>query len=432
MKPTAEIISESGDEVVIQVTVRKSTCFAGCEDIIQEALCEAGRLACGSCLSDFDTDGTPILRDGRKLTAKRRKVPKTYGTRWGKVSVGRYVYQDSGGGSCLVPLEERAGIVGASTPGLARVTSFLYANGNAGFVASALDQALGSSVSRCYVQDVSGLVAGDIEEAAADASRPGADDHLWDGGPPPQEVAAVAVGIDGTCLLMCEGGYRQVMVGTIALYDAAGDRLDTRYVAAAPEEGRGTFLERMDGDIDRTRRLYPDARYVGVTDGARDFRPWLEEHTTTQVLDFWHVAEHLGAASHALGLGEEGRAAWMADTCHELKHGHGAAARILAELDAVDEATVPAAHLEALRSTRTYLRGNLDRTNYASYRKSHIPIGSGVTEAACKTLVKTRMCGSGMRWRERGADTVLVLRSLAAGGTAWDAYWRRRAAAAGR
>ena len=246
MKPAAEIISESGDEVVIQVTVRKSTCFAGCEDIIQEALCEAGRLACGSCLSDFDTDGTPILRDGRKLTAKRRKVPKTYGTRWGKVSVGRYVYQDSGGGSCLVPLEERAGIVGASTPGLARVTSFLYANGNAGFVASALDQALGSSVSRCYVQDVSGLVAGDIEEAAADASRPGADDHLWDGGPPPQEVAAVAVGIDGTCLLMCEGGYRQVMVGTIALYDAAGDRIDTRYVAAAPEEGRGCLLYTSD------------------------------------------------------------------------------------------------------------------------------------------------------------------------------------------
>ena len=33
MKPTAEIISESGDEVVIQVTVRKSTCFAECEEV---------------------------------------------------------------------------------------------------------------------------------------------------------------------------------------------------------------------------------------------------------------------------------------------------------------------------------------------------------------------------------------------------------------
>ena len=45
--------------------------------------------------------------------------------------------------------------------------------------------------------------------------------------------------------------------------------------------------------------------------------------------------------------------------------------------------------------------------DYAELVAQHIPIGSGVTEAACKVLVKQRLCGSGMRWKERGAAAVL-------------------------
>jgi hypothetical protein len=40
------------------------------------------------------------------------------------------------------------------------------------------------------------------------------------------------------------------------------------------------------------------------------------------------------------------------------------------------------------------------------------PIGLGVTEAACKTLVKQRLCCSGMRWKEKGAGIILSLRAL--------------------
>ena len=49
---------------------------------------------------------------------------------------------------------------------------------------------------------------------------------------------------------------------------------------------------------------------------------------------------------------------------------------------------------------------------YPRYRAEHLPIGSGVTEAACKTLVKQRLGRSGMRWLERGASIVLSLRAL--------------------
>ncbi|OQY06179.1 MAG: hypothetical protein B6I25_04485 [Planctomycetales bacterium 4572_13] len=41
---------------------------------------------------------------------------------------------------------------------------------------------------------------------------------------------------------------------------------------------------------------------------------------------------------------------------------------------------------------------------YSSYLKNNLAIGSGVTEAACKVLIKQRMCISGSRWKDEGAQ----------------------------
>ena len=49
---------------------------------------------------------------------------------------------------------------------------------------------------------------------------------------------------------------------------------------------------------------------------------------------------------------------------------------------------------------------------YAQALKSNYPIGSGVTEAACKTLVTQRMKCAGMRWNINGGQGVLTARSL--------------------
>ncbi len=42
-----------------------------------------------------------------------------------------------------------------------------------------------------------------------------------------------------------------------------------------------------------------------------------------------------------------------------------------------------------------------------------LPIGSGVTEAACKTLATQRMKRSGMHWRQEGGQAVLTFRAMA-------------------
>jgi len=70
-----------------------------------------------------------------------------------------------------------------------------------------------------------------------------------------------------------------------------------------------------------------------------------------------------------------------------------------------------------------YFENHLPKMDYARFGKDCLPIGSGVTEAACKTMVKQRLCGSGMKWTQAGAATVLRLRSLILTEGRWAQFW---------
>ena len=63
------------------------------------------------------------------------------------------------------------------------------------------------------------------------------------------------------------------------------------------------------------------------------------------------------------------------------------------------------------------------RMEYAEWVEENLPIESGVTEAACKVLVKQRLCGSGMKWKEPGAAAVLSLRCLTYTTDRWTQFW---------
>jgi hypothetical protein len=63
--------------------------------------------------------------------------------------------------------------------------------------------------------------------------------------------------------------------------------------------------------------------------------------------------------------------------------------------------------------------------DYPGFSAEALPIGSGVTEAACKTLVKQRLCASGMRWKNKGARIVLSLRALTHSAGRWAQFWEK-------
>ena len=49
---------------------------------------------------------------------------------------------------------------------------------------------------------------------------------------------------------------------------------------------------------------------------------------------------------------------------------------------------------------------------YVRLRAVGLLVGSGVTEGACKSVIKVRTNGSSQRWRPQGLEAVLTLRSL--------------------
>jgi hypothetical protein len=61
----------------------------------------------------------------------------------------------------------------------------------------------------------------------------------------------------------------------------------------------------------------------------------------------------------------------------------------------------------------TYLDNHRERLGYSGARRRGLPIGSGNTEATCKSLFTVRMKRSGARWKERTARDVIHLRALA-------------------
>ena len=61
--------------------------------------------------------------------------------------------------------------------------------------------------------------------------------------------------------------------------------------------------------------------------------------------------------------------------------------------------------------------------NYYEHVAQNLPIGSGVTEAACKSLIKHRCCGAGMKWKDTGLKTILSLRAIVLTNDAWNQFW---------
>lgn len=417
----AEIAWNSDDSITVSVTFKPGNSMLDCETELQQALNEAGTAATGECLKRFDSDGAPIVVGGKKLTVKGGgRVPKKYQTPYGEAHIERYVYQSSAGGAQYCPLEANARIVRTATPLFAKQVALKYAQTNAG--GTVLDFAQhGRVVSGSYVREVSGDVASIASEKEGHWS------YELPTVPPGEKVSTVAIGVDGTCALFCEDGWRQVMVGTIAFYNVLGERLNTLYVANAPEKGKGTFYERMEREIACVRELYPEANYVGVADGAHDQWDWLARHTEWRVLDFWHAAEYLNRVAGAFAQGDAQQAVWAQETCHRLKHHRGAVSEILDELKQARKRGVPEAVAEDVEKTITYLENQKERMDYHMYRLMGLPIGSGVTEAACKCIAKQRLCGSGMRWQLEGAQEVLTLRAMIKSSGRWEQFWHKTA-----
>jgi hypothetical protein len=411
------LIERREDSVTLQVRIPLSRSLVDTEQAIQQALNEAGLLATTEALKQFDTDGSP-LRIGQARYTSKGQEPKGYQTPYGEAVVARHVYQTAQGGATFCPLERDARIILASTPRFAQMVSHKYAEMAGARVVADLEVNHGRKTSLNVIQRLADAV-GSVAQAK---------EEQWHYATPElgEPVRTIGIGLDGTCMLLVEEGYRQAMVGTLSLYDGEGERLHTIYVAATPEYGKETFQQRLDREIKHVQGLYPKARLTAVADGASDNWDFLGRYTDDGCVDFHHATGYLSGAAKAAHPGSfRQREEWLEERCHRLKHRAGAAAAILAELEGLTGQELTESAQEDLEKAVSYFRNQQGRMDYARRVRSGLPIGSGVTEAACKTLVKMRLCRSGAKWREQGAALVLSLRTLSYTRGRWEQFWAK-------
>jgi hypothetical protein len=401
--------------VSITIPLDKHKGMLEIENLIQQGINQAGCTATEEALSLFDTDGSPITVSGKKYTGKG-KVPKSYQTPYGEITLERHVYQSNAGGSTFCPLDSDARIIQSATPKLAKMVGSKYSESGASYVLRDLEDNHGRHLSKQYVQTLSQSVSTVISQKKG-----------WNCAVevPQEEVSTVGISLDGTCMLLCGDGYRQAMVGSISLYDREEERLSTRYTASPPEHGKERFYQSFGAEIKRIRKLYPKATYVGVADGASDNWTFLQSRVDVQILDFYHAGEYLTKASKAAFKRGFEASQWLDKACHTLKNGEDGAALVLKQMQSLLKKRIKEEKKAVIQSSITYFTNHLHQMDYATYKQNRWPIGSGVIEAACKVIIKQRLCNSGMKWTDNGAKTVLTLRCFNKSDGMWEQFWNK-------
>jgi hypothetical protein len=351
---------------------------------------------------------------------RKAASPGHYHTLYGEVVLSRHLYQSSAGGPTLCPLEVNCQLrFGSATPLLAEVVSFKLASAPAGEVEQDLAKSHGLSLSATYLHQLTQQV-GQIAIDKAEA---------WHLATPvrPTSVAIIATGVDGTTLPVVGEAYKEAMCGTIALYDQAGQRLHTEYLGTMPEAGKATFAQRFTTRVAAVKAGYPTALHVCLGDGAQ----WNWEFFATHypeavwVLDFYHAVTHLHAAAEAIfGPGPEAEAYYERWRTTLRDEEEGVAQLLRSLLYYRNRAPLSASAQRALDTELNYFRQHSQLMQYADFRAAGLPIGSGVTEAGCKELIKARFCRSGMRWKRSSGAPLLQLRAIKLS-QHWDSFWSK-------
>jgi hypothetical protein len=401
--------------------------FEAFEQTLHRLFVAAEREALGQELARFDLDVPQVEIAGARYHRVLR-CETTYTSAAGPVRVERSLYRSAGGGRAMCPLELRAGIMaGCWTPQAAKPATWATAHltpqegeelfallGNMTPSKSALDR-LPKGLSGHW-----------------ESRRPQFEATLRQQETIPPEAVSMAVSLDGVMAPMKDGqrqgkrqaavaqgkspsgpaGYQEVGCATVSYYDREGQRLLTRRMARMPEPHKATLKSQVTAEVMRALLERPELKVVKVADGAPDNWSYLGDTLPFghEVLDFYHAAEHLGAALGAV-YGEETacyreRLETLSETLRDDPQGVDKVIGALCRL----RARYP--RRKALHQAVSYFREHRHRMGYAALRAQHLPIGSGVVEAACKTLVSQRLKRSGMRWRQAGGQAILTFRAL--------------------
>lgn len=243
--------------------------------------------------------------------------------------------------------------------------------------------------------------------------------------------------VNGQIPRQSSSSFRNAMVGSFSFYrpdeDGNPDRIHSRYIARAPEETYPVFKQ----EFERVSSYFTEQaqsrnipmKKIMLCDGHRSIWNYVTKCSLYDdyefLIDFYHTTEHLSKAGEAIfGSSSSQGQKWYNHYKEKLFTDLNAPQSIIRSIQRyMKRRKLPKSRLENLKHEFTFFKRNKKLMRYCEFIEKGYPIGSGPVEAAAKTIVKHRMCKSGMQWNRSGAQHILTLRAYAKSGT-WSNMWK--------
>lgn len=388
--------------------------FEETEKTLHTAFMEAQRKMIEKALSQHDIDVPVIYIDG-KAYRQIIRAEKTYTSAAGPVRIERALYRAKGETNTICPLDISTGMIeGQWTPRAAKQALYAVSQLTPYEAEGLFNELEMMQPSRASLDRLPKKLGVQWESHRVEFEL-----SLSDNFDLPDEAVTVAVSLDGVKVPM-QGGvvlpgdsrYEEASCGSITYYDKEGEPLTTRRYGRMPESNKLTMKSFLAKEVERALQSRPDLQLVKVADGAKDNWTFLDG-TLGQgiaVLDFYHAAEHLKVAMD-LVYGKESleSQAEFVKYRHILRHDEQGVEKVIRYLTRRVKSN-PKKTL--LKTELNYFKNNKKRCRYAELAEKNLPIGSGIIEATCKTLVTQRLKRSGMAWQTEGGQSILTFRAL--------------------
>jgi len=425
---------------------------AAFEQQFQEILREMGRVVTQWTYNNVEpaaVEALPkhVVFQSELYTRLNRKTPQNVWTLFGQLRLDRVSYRatEKNGQPSIFPAAMALGLLDGASPALAERVGLLV--GAAGMTQQRVldqlrrDHGVGWGVKK--LREVSAALAAEVTVHRHEVQVQKVLEWLNQAEScRGRHKPVLAVGRDGVTLgLRRKGGclFEVASTATVSVVDRRGNRLGTVYLAYTPESGQPTLstaLTKLLADVlQRWDQALPRLAYI--TDSGDNEVAYYETTLATmthprtgealawiRVVDYYHASQRVWTMAEAL-FGEGRLATSWARKMSKWLLKPGGVNRVLHSAAAFRDRTTlgKTAKAEFAKAYR-YLRNRMRWMRYAEYRRVGVPLGSGVTEAACKTVYTQRLKLSGMRWKKAGAQTVLDLRVLQLSGV-WAAAYQR-------
>jgi hypothetical protein len=433
---------------------------------LMDAARAAGQAGLSEYLSQHDIQTATMAYKGNVYRYKGQSMNEIL-TMFGTIAVNRSMYYDEEhGGDYLFPLDKALGLDKDDFATLDTREMILYTS------SSCTPQETAELLQKCSLCRPSRTAIQNIiakDGARMEQLRPALAQSVLSQTSVPEQTTAFVASLDGVNVLLREPGekkgrkgrrpdkattdtyksptsYHNAMVGAFSFYQRNDQqeplRISSSYLARMPEENALIFkedfqraIEDVNGKISTGN--HPIARVL-LCDGHRNNWSFADSCQSLEgyepLLDFFHSSEHLAGAADAM-YGEKTDISkwWFTKWRDALKTDPDAPQSIIRSMQGfMQRNRLSKSRRKIIVSAITFFKRNKRLMNYPSFISRGLPIGSGPVEAAAKTIVKQRMCRSGMRWSRVKGQHILIIRAFVKSGVwnhAWHEYKQLRKAA---